>query len=227
MDQPIPLIVQKYINEIAQKHSKKQIQIKLKKNSKLMKAIGWFFDITKINQKFMTNYVTTIGNTIYFPEKLLMSENEISILEIMAHECIHIKDSNKFGLFFILSYLGPQIFAILSILSLVAIFASKFWLLFLLFLLFLAPIPSYGRYYWEKRAFRISLIFKKHYYNYNETELKKTRDWIILQMTKNFYYFAWPFPKWVEKDLKNMDFMETNEYKEIISFIKTNLSNNG
>jgi len=223
MEQKLPVIVQKYISEVAQKYSKKPILLKSKNSSTLMKAIGWFFKITKIGPAFMEEYFTTIGNTIYYPDDLITTMSETAILEVVVHECLHIKDNNKFGVLYPVLYLGPQIFAVVSILSLVAIFASKLWLLWLFAILFLAPIPSFGRYYLEKRAYRTSFVFGKYLYNYEEVGFADLRNWINGQLSTKAYYFALPFPKWVDNDLKNTEFLDTVEYQEIANFIKTNL----
>jgi hypothetical protein len=106
------------------------------------------------------------------------------------------------------------------LLSFVAIFASKLWLLNLLFLVFLAPIPAYFRYYFEKRAYRTSFIFGKFLYGYSDYDLEKVRDQITEQLSKSFYYFAWPFPKMIKRELSDMRFLQFDEYKEIIAFVE-------
>ena len=222
MEQELPVIIQKYIKDVASKYSKKPIQLKPKSSSKLMKAIGWFFGITKISPRFMTDYYTTIGNTIYYPDDALDTTDPIDFLKIISHECIHIKDSNRFGnMLFTIMYLGPLLLTSLSLLAFVAIFASKLWLLWLLALLFLAPIPSYGRYHFEKRAYRVLFVFEKNLYG--TTDFGFLRDFIKEEMITSHYYYTWPFPKWIDNDLKDMKFMDETDYKEIADFIKSNL----
>lgn len=222
-DTRIPLIVQKYIDEVTQKYSKNVVQLKIKDDSKLMKAIGWILKKTRINPFFMERYITTIGNTIYYPKKLLETENPIDILEVISHESIHIRDFNRFGLLYNLSYLSPQILALLSTFSLLAFTGNKSWLFCLLFLLFLAPIPSFGRYFWERRAYRTMFIFLKNYFHCDENYIKEVRESIASQLTGNYYYFTWPFSKIVIKDLSDNSFMEEPEYKDITNFINKNL----
>jgi hypothetical protein len=212
----LPEIVKKYIDEVGQKYSKKEIKLVLKSKSKLMKLIGWFFSVTKINPKFLSNYYTTLGSTIYIPDKAL-SANLFDLLGVIIHECIHIKDHSKYGMLFVISYLFPQILAVFSLFSLLAIWFSKFWLLCLLFLLFLTPLPAWFRYVWEIRAYRTNLLL---FLNENDEIKEQIRNWIISQLSKQYYYFTWPFPKFIDNDLKDMSFVNDPEYIEIQDFLK-------
>lgn len=216
----IPKIVSDYIENIAQKYTKNKIKIVKKSDSKLMRLIGWFFSITKINPKFMENYYTTIGSTIYVPDRSLESRiSAITLLGVVIHECIHIKDNAKYGMLFNISYLFPQILAVFSLLSLLAIFFSKLWLLCLLFLLWLAPIPSMPRYFWEIRAYRTAFLI----FSDEEIIRSEIRKWISNELTTRYYYWTWPFPKYIDKDLSDMSFLEREEYKEIKEFLDKNL----
>jgi len=68
----------------------------LKKDSWLMRAIG--FILKPFNKEFMSNYVTTIGSTMYSPRPDLDDG-------IIQHELQHISDSKKWPVLYELSYL--------------------------------------------------------------------------------------------------------------------------
>ena len=89
-----PPPVLSYLETVACKYSK-NIQLLPKNSSKLMKAIGWFFGITKISPEFMERYYTTIGETIYAPDSVLENPIVENLVRTVAHETVHIADSNK------------------------------------------------------------------------------------------------------------------------------------
>ena len=156
------------------------LDVKFKDESLLMKVLGkaLFF-----NPSFMTNYTTTLGSTVYFPTKKWVDENSEDAACILAHELIHVSDSQEIGMsLFAYSYLFPQV---LSLLALLAIVSSNLWLLWLLCL---APLPAPFRTYWELRGYAIT-----------DAVLHKTRgtftssDFLAKQFTTGAYYFMWPF----------------------------------
>jgi len=133
--------------------TKYDIQIKYKDQSWFMKILSY---ILFFNKGFMTNYITTIGSTIYFPNESAC--NDLNSAGILAHELVHVKDRAKLPYLFELIYLFPQILSIFSLLSILAVI-SMWWLLCLAFLLFLLPLPAYGRLVYESRAYAMSLYF--------------------------------------------------------------------
>jgi hypothetical protein len=159
---------------------KYRLEVKFKDESLFMKILG---KILFFNPRFMTNYTTTIGNTVYFANRKWLAENEDSAAHVLAHELIHIKDSEEVGfLLFSYTYLFPQV---LALLSLFAIFSSLWWLLCLLFL---APVPSPIRTYWELRGYAITDATC-----YRSTGRFTDIDWMAGQFTSGSYFFMWPF----------------------------------
>ena len=71
-----------------------------KANSKLMRFTGWL--VKPINPTFMTNYWTTIGNTIYYPTSETMPQHRHDILQ---HEFVHVHQWRKYHIWFWFSYL--------------------------------------------------------------------------------------------------------------------------
>ena len=210
---PIPNDVQTFISTVGKQYGK--IEIKAKSSSKLMKAIGWLFSITRISPEFMTRYITTIGNTVYYPDDMLENPNEESMLRVVVHETIHVADSKTFtSPLFSFLYLFPQSLAALSLLSLLAVWKIGF-LWCLLFLLCLAPFPAPFRYWFELRAYRTSILFARKNDKLTDEEMVPIYEWIEKQLCTNLYYWTWPFPKTVRKHL--MDESWTN--KGIFRFI--------
>ena len=206
-----------FLDSFGSKYGK--VTIMPKKSSKLMQAIGWLFKVTKISPEFMERYITTIGNTVYFPDKILEEGNSEDIVRILVHETIHIADSNKLSSpLFKFLYLFPQSLAPLALLSFIAFWKISF-LWCLLFLLFLAPIPAPFRYWFELRAYRTQILFSRKNDNLTDEQMLTTYEWIEKQLCTNLYYWTWPFPNVVRKHLKNENWMGTGIYKEINHWI--------
>lgn len=164
------------------------LQIKYKTESTLMKWIG---RLLFFNNSFMTSYTTTIGEKVYFTSEQFVKVRPISSAIILLHELVHIKDSKKIGHpLFGLLYLSPQILALLFI---PLLFVS--WKIALPFLLLAAPIPSFFRMYFEKRAYFASLyvmnILGKRL-NFDPM-LDKQKVYFENQFKGSYYYFMWPF----------------------------------
>ena len=73
------------------------MHVKPKSSSKLMRAIGWLFSVTKISPQFMERYYTTIGDTVYVPDDLLKNPNEKNLIRVLTHESIHIMDAEHYS----------------------------------------------------------------------------------------------------------------------------------
>lgn len=195
------------------------MHVKPKSSSKLMRAIGWLFAVTKISPEFMERYYTTIGDTVYVPDDLLKNPDVKNLVRVLTHESIHIMDAGRYSdpLFKVL-YLFPQSLASLALLSLLAPLSIKF-LWCLLFLLFLAPIPAPFRYWFELRAYRTSILFARKEDKLKDEEMLPIYEWITKQLSTNLYYFTWPFPSMITKHLKDESFLEQEEYQGIIKNI--------
>jgi hypothetical protein len=165
--------------------------INYKDTSCFMKIIGM---LLFFNKTFMTNYVTTIGNTIYFPNKQFIQDNQQESIEILSHELVHIKQAQKWGkILFSILYLFPQCLAIFALLAPVSL-----W--FLLFLLFLAPLPAPWRMYFEVGGYTMSLfVIREQLKAQNKTDEQILS--VLLGYASHFdtifsgsgYWFMWPF----------------------------------
>jgi hypothetical protein len=172
------------------------LQIKYKDESPFMKLLS---KILFFNTSFMTSYTTTIGSTIYFPNKNFIEIRPMSSTIIFLHELVHIYDSKRFNKsIFSFLYLSPQILALLTF---PLLFIS---LKFLPLLLLLAPIPSPGRMYLEKRAYFVSLYVMQQLatkFNYN-SKLDRNKEYFSSQFDSGSYYWMWTF-KGLKKDFKD------------------------
>ncbi len=166
------------------------LKISYKDQSIFMRIIG---TLMFFNKAFMNNYITTIGNTIYFPSKEFVNDNEVGNSLILLHELIHISDSKKYGsLLFKLGYLFPQILILLCL----PLFLLSWKIALPLTILFCLPLPAYFRMNFERRAYFVSLYAS---YKYNKfIDLKKEKSNYLSQFKNSSYYFMWVFS--LEKD---------------------------
>lgn len=213
----LPNDVQTFIDTVGKEYG--NVVIKPKSSSWLMKAIGWLFRVTKISPEFMTRYITTIGDTVYFPDDMLANPNVESMLRVIVHETIHVADSKRFsGPLFSFLYLFPQSLALLALLSVLAVWKIGF-LWCLLFLLCLAPLPAPFRYWFELRAYRTSILFARKDDKLTDEQMIPIYEWIEKQLCTNLYYWTWPFPKTVRKHLEDESFMGSGIYKKISGWL--------
>ena len=123
-----------------------------KDRSVLMKLLG--FLARPFNATFMTSYTTTLGNTVYFPSESFYESQPDRTLRILAHEYVHLYDGREHKLFG-LSYLFPQILAILPVI----VFAVMAWpFSWLVLLPLVAYVVSAVLAMWSRVAFWIAFV---------------------------------------------------------------------
>src|SRR6266699_1946330 len=123
-----------------------KLKIAYKDQTWWMRFLG---KILFFNKKFMSNYTTTIGNTVYFPSQEFVRQRPISSIVVLLHELVHINDARQISsALFSFLYLTPQILTLLA-LPLWLLFGWKLGLLWIA--LFISPLPSYFRMHFEKR----------------------------------------------------------------------------
>ncbi len=157
-------------------------KIAYKSESKLQFLIGTL--LWPISPTYMTDFVSTVYPVVYFPDPLSTRASPEESWKILAHEYVHLWDQKRARLSFPLSYLFPQILALLSL----GAFAAFAWLpaLFcLLALLALAPWPSPGRAKAESRGYAMSMAV--HYWT-AESTLGPYKSWITDMFTGWAYY---------------------------------------
>lgn len=173
----------------AQKHFP-DLTIKYKDQSKFMKFLGF---LLFFNKKFMSNYTTTLGSTVYFPSETATTTRPVSSAITLLHEVVHVYDAKKvskpvFGFL----YLIPQVLVLLMI---PLFFVLSWWIVVPLMLLMLAPIPAFFRMNYEKRAYLSSLyVVNSLSERLNFKPLLATqRASFLRQFKSSSYYFMWPF----------------------------------
>ena len=164
-------------------------KIKFKNESRMMKLLGkaLFF-----NPKFMTRFVTVVGESVYFPSREKMEKDPGTAAQVLCHELVHMDDERTAGsLIFRLSYLFPQWLALLS--------ASAFLVgpIGLAFLIFLLPWPSFFRTFWELRGYAVTDAVQ-----YELTGRFTKKEWMSKQFTSSSYFFMWPFSKLIGKKIE-------------------------
>lgn len=128
------------------------LQIKFKDQDPLMKFLG---KLMFFNPGFMTNFVTTIGDNIYWPSKEDLEDTPAASANTFIHECVHIYDEKKGSSpLFKLGYLFPQILALPMLLLL---FVLTWKIVVPLTLLCLLPLPAPFRARAERRAYFVSM----------------------------------------------------------------------
>lgn len=111
-----------------------KFQVKFKDQSWFMKALG--FLVYPFNPNFLKGYTTTIGKTVYFPSKANYEANPWKSFTVLAHEFVHLWDEVKHPLTFKISYLFPQVLAVIPILIFVGLAFPHSWVIAL-------PIAGY------------------------------------------------------------------------------------
>lgn len=178
--------LEKFIELLQDKY---KFTIKYKDSSTFMKILA---KILFFVPNFATHFTTTIGKTIYVPnKKYLNNEWDMSLI---AHECRHIYDSNN-DFLFKFKYILPQI---LSLLFFGLCFVSL-WFLIPAFLM-LAPLPAYWRKQIEFKGYTTSLfvdnlLLKNKNFPLEKRFklLKEKSEYINSHFTSSSYYFMWIF----------------------------------
>ena len=172
------------------------ITIVEKNESKLMKvlAVVLFF-----NKGFMTNYVTTIGKKVHWPNADKLTGKDFTTL---FHEVQHAVDFTKGPAWFILSYLLPQILALFVLMSFLALTGNLFWLLALPWVLMLAPLPSITRAHWELRGYSCEMAYVLWTRGYVPSHMLRR---IKKEFTSSAYYFMWPFSRSMDRKLEKAE----------------------
>lgn len=134
--------------------------IRSKSSSWVMRAIGWL--IYPFNRTFMSSYWTTWFGTIYAPTGIdVSSPRDLARhRSTIEHEKVHLSDQKKHPILFPLTYVFPPVFV------------------------------AYGRWYWERRAYLVTLSY------YHSVSVKKRKiEKIIGQLGGSDYLWTWP--KWL------------------------------
>ena len=158
-----------------------------KKNSTLMK---WLSKLLFFNKTFMSSYITVVGNKVYVPQLPWNENKPLSACSVLAHEWVHMKDGKKYGIWFKLLYLFPQVLTPLALLG--------FWNpWFFLFTLCLLPIPAPFRTWFEFRAYVVTIAVRLWL-----AQAPTSEDWLVKQFTTPAYYWMFPAKQFLLKQFR-------------------------
>ena len=135
------------------------------------------------NRRFMDSYTTTIFGRVYFP-KGYVDNHPGEAAHSLAHEGVHSDDERRVGkLWFNLSYLFPQVLALLAVLA----FVSPWFLLALVCLL---PLPAPWREKWERRGYTMTAI--GGILQGEDVRGDDYMNWLAAQFSSfNYYRMSW------------------------------------
>ena len=163
-----------------------------KKTSPLMWAVYLLSFMWIWNRRFMTDFYTTIGYKVYIPEEPGKPLNWDGVYRTLRHEFIHMLQRERYGIWFGLSYVFPQVLAVLALPAFLAIWLGPWWLLFLSSLIALGPWPAPWRKRWEVEGYTQTMLV-------DFESRKSVHIQIIAQVIDQFtganYWFMWPFRK--------------------------------
>lgn len=204
--------------------AKGAIKVQYKNESRLMRCCG---ALMFYNRTFMTNCITTIGETVYFPSREMVERDYSAAWATLCHELVHIEDyrrSKPRWLWSVL-YAMPQA---LAVLALPAAFLLGWWSL--LFLLFLAPLPAPWRRNAEMRGYAMDMAV---WFWYKGSGIPQgLKQDIVKHFTSAEYYFMYPFKakvttevnRWSKKVLCNEMDAEGDVFPLVRSLIASRTS---
>lgn len=144
-------------------------EIKPKAESRLMKAanIGLRIITFGAMKTFMTDFITTVGETVYVPAGW-DNKDDTSKASVLRHERVHMRQKRRYGsFFFFLRYFCWPLPAVWAI----------------------------GRRNLEQEAYAESLRAYVDYYGLKALDDVTTRDYIIGHFMGANYFWTWPWRK--------------------------------
>jgi len=160
------------------------VEIKYKDENTLMKVIG---TLMFFNKNFMTKFITTLGNTIYFPSRQWVTDHPEDAKVTLIHEAIHMQDEKKYGILFKIGYTFPLW---ISLLVPFLLFVLSWKIVLPLALFFLLPLPSPFRMMFERKAYIIGAYAAYKLYGMDPFESCSRYSSFFKD---NSYYWMWMF----------------------------------
>jgi hypothetical protein len=159
-------------------------EIRFKDENRFQQVLG--FVLRPFNPTYMTKYTTTLYPIVYFPNRLFVERDPEGAWKILAHEYVHLLDTQANPIGFRIRYLLPQLLGTLAILSVFAIWSSWF-LLTLVFLAAFFPWSSKGRTELELRGYAMTMAVD-YWTGRSRSIPASSKDWIEEQFTGWSYY---------------------------------------
>lgn len=102
-----------------------KLKIAYKDQSAVQRMLGYL--LYPFNAAFMTRYVSTFAPVVYFPTKDFYESNPKGSLTLLAHEYVHLLDTDKQPFWFRFSYLFPQGLAPIAFAAYVGLARTHSW----------------------------------------------------------------------------------------------------
>jgi hypothetical protein len=164
------------------------IKVVEKTTSRFMRFLA---KILFFNKAFLEGYITTIGNTVYWPNMAeRFGDNPSGDFATLFHEGQHGSDSQSVPVLYEIAYISPQALAIFCLLAFLAIWLNPLWVLAVLLVVLATPIPSPGRMHIEMRATSCGIAFNVWY---RGSVSQSTLERYMRMFTTASYYYMWPF----------------------------------
>lgn len=199
-------------------------QVKWKAGDSGQKLISYLLCL--FNREYMLKYTSTFYPNVYFPTKEFYESTPDSSFAVLAHERVHLLDMKKYGIWFKLSYLFPQVVSILFLAlgALVAFFSWVSLPLFLIGLVFIASWPAPWRVKWEKRGYAMSMAVT--YWRTGQL-YSASKDFIRQHFLDwDYYRMSWngkDIDAWLdltERDIRNGTLEKDPIYGDVHRFMK-------
>ena len=161
-----------------------------KDRSPLNIAIGKF--LSPFNSGYMTDFVTTIYPTVYYPTQQEYEQDPMNSFLVLAHESVHLTDARDNWSWFTISYLAPQVMFVgffAAALMMLPFTVEGFLAFLLLAVLSVFPFPSPGRTHWEKRGY--SMTIAANYWLTGVIDPELTKECKKNFLNGNYYWMSW------------------------------------
>jgi len=159
---------QKYLDLVAETEVEfPEFAIKLKAQSRLMKACDLGLKLITFwrMSRFMTDFFTTIGYTLYVPQARWDEMDAASKACLLRHERVHMRQLKKYGFLYNIMYLFLPV----------------------------PIIWAYYRMKLEREAYAESIRAWYEYYGLSYVQHSKTRRGVINHFTSAEYFWMWPW----------------------------------
>lgn len=219
LQDPSTPLLQQYLEEVIHKFQPKA-KLAWKDESVLMKVLYYVSFMFLWNPKFLTDYITVIGSTMYVPRETWHNRPEIINLRTLIHEGAHMHDNKKNPLWQI-GYFFPQVAFL--VLGIILAFVSPWFLLLCLGVAL--PLPAPFRFMYEVRAYRFNLMFMRRVMGW-EPDLDIYQEYykaLVRNMTDKWYFWAMPIRRLVEKELDKWDGNDPYTKQVMAWLLKNNL----
>lgn len=122
--QPVTLEDLRAFEELLRSNYPK-LRIAFKDESALQRVLGYV--MFPFNPGFMTRYVSTFAPVVYFPSKEFYESNPKGSVTLLAHEYVHLLDTERQPFWFRFSYLFPQVLAPVALAVYVGLARTHSW----------------------------------------------------------------------------------------------------